>query len=67
MRPIVCHTHIGGRWIGVIAARLKLNKYRSGKNRRRELIRRSQLGIHHEESTLIRNRIDTLIDAADMH
>ena len=60
-------TDIGGRWIEVVAARLKQSKYRSGKNRRRELNRRSQLGILHEESTLIRNRIDTLSDAADMH
>ena len=56
-----------GRWIEVVAARLKQSKHRSGKNRRRELNRRSQLGILHEESTLIRNRIDTLADAADMH
>ena len=60
-------TDIGGRWTEVVAARLKQSKYRSGKNRRRELNRRSQLGILHEESTLIRNRIDTLIDAAEMH
>jgi hypothetical protein len=60
-------TDIGGRWIEVVAARLKHSKCRSGKNRRRELNRRSQLGILHEESTLIRNRIDTLTDAADMH
>ena len=60
-------TDIGGRWTEVVAARLKQSKYRSGKNKRRELNRRSQLGILHEESTLIRNRIDTLTDAADMH
>ena len=60
-------TDIGGRWIEVVAARLKQIKYRSGKNRRREPNRRSQLGIFHEESTLIRNRIDTLTDATDMH
>ena len=60
-------TDIGGRWIEVVAARLKRSNYRSGKNRRRELNKRSQLVILHEESTLIRNRIDTLSDAADMH
>ena len=60
-------TDIGGRWIEVVAARLKQSKYRSGKNRRRELNRRSQLGILHEESTLIRNRMDTLTYASDMH
>ena len=62
------HRHrLGGRWVEVVAARLKRSKYRSGKNRRRELNRRSQLGILHEENTLIRNRIDTLAAAADMH
>jgi hypothetical protein len=60
-------TDIGGRWTEVVAARLKQSKYRSAKNKRRELNRRSQLGILHEERTLIRNRIDTLADAADMH
>ena len=60
-------TDIGGRWTEVVAARLKQSKYRSGKNKRRELNRRSQLGILHEESNLIRNRIDTLTDAAEMH
>ena len=62
-------TDIGGRWTEVVAAILKQSKYRSGKNKRRELNRRSQLGILHEEGTLIRNRIDrdTMTDAADMH
>ena len=46
---------------------MQRGKYRSEKNRRRELNGRSQLGILHEESTLIRNRIDTLSDAADTH